>query len=213
MRLVSVLYDCFHPFHILNGIKDLIVSIDPQDLRKGDILLLHGGEDISPSIYGKEVSIYTGAGPKLSRRDQIETNMAQEAINLGIPIIGICRGAQLLCAIAGGHLIQHVNHHGRDHQVESFDGKKMAVNSCHHQMMFPWTVPHEMVLSLKPPISDVHFDVNNDVVITEEPEGVYFNEIKGFAWQFHPEWMDTMRPVNQYIMSYTNQKLTELSYG
>ncbi len=80
-------------------------------------------------------------------------------------------------------------------------------------MMFPWTVDHEMILSIKPPISDVHFDVDNDITMAEEPEGVYFNKIKGFAWQFHPEWLDENLEINKYIRNFTNNKLKEFGYA
>jgi len=111
---------------------------EPEDLvNTNSILILHGGEDISPAIYGQTPSKYTRAGRKLSQRDKHEVALAEQAIKLGIPIFGICRGAQLACAIAGGSLVQHVeNHITSGHNIVTATGETYKTSSCHHQMMF-----------------------------------------------------------------------------
>ena len=116
-RLVSAIYRGFGPFGNLRNVSDFDVVEHPTELGTDDILLLHGGADISPSLYNHPVHEYTGAGDQPSRRDRTEWALVEQAVKLGVPIIGICRGMQLLCAFAGGSLIQDVDNHSGNHKV------------------------------------------------------------------------------------------------
>jgi carbamoylphosphate synthase small subunit len=79
-------------------------------------------------------------------RDLYETEMFANAIKYGIPMLGICRGAQFLTVMNGGSLIQDVNHHTGNHGIKLSKtdapdnwkkGYSMNVTSTHHQMMDP----------------------------------------------------------------------------
>lgn len=177
---------------------------DPKELQEKDILILHGGADISPLLYKKSPSRYTHADQP-SRRDVIEWNMLQRAIELGVPIIGICRGGQMLCAAAGGILAQHVNNHGGNHDVDTHDGQRLRVNSIHHQMMVPDGTEHKLLAWTAPKLSDVYWSTDahgQDVQITveKEPELIYFPKIKGMAIQWHPEMMGSKTLSTQFIV-------------
>lgn len=201
MRLVSGIYRGGYPFDSLPCVDDEIHTSNPDDLKQGDILVIWGGEDISPTLYGKPVSRFTGADEKPSRRDDTEWALMRKASALEIPIIGVCRGAQMLCAFAGGTLYQDVNRHGGYHIVETPDGYTFRTNSIHHQMMNPFNVKHEMLASIKTPLATHHYDVENLVEVKEEPEFVYFPEVKGYAVQWHPEAMDVDCEATKYIFS------------
>lgn len=199
MRLVSGFYHGGHPFDKLPGITAEISSKDPDELEPNDLLVIWGGEDISPELYNKPASIYSGAKHGISYRDKVEWGLMQRAKALQIPIVGVCRGAQMLCALAGGYLLQHVNNHGGRHMVETPNGYEFITNSIHHQMMYPFDVKHEMLASIKDPRATQHYDVDEQVKVTEEPEFVYFPEVKGFAIQWHPEGMDVKSPATEYV--------------
>lgn len=119
-----------------------------------DALLLSGGEDLDPSWYG------TAASPDLGEvdreRDLFELALFAAARQRGMPILGICRGIQLVNVALGGTLWQHlpgerpsaVDHDRRDartartHGVSVEAGSRVAavlgcstldVNSFHHQ--------------------------------------------------------------------------------
>ena len=206
MKLYSAYYHGAYPFDALPNITNILSIQSPEEMKENGILVLWGGEDISPSIYNKPVSSHTWAGAKLSKRDVVEVELAKAAIEKGLPIIGVCRGAQLLCALAGGTLIQHVNNHGGRHPVVTKDKEYISVNSIHHQMMNPFNVKHEMRAWIENHRSDVHIDVDDagtefNASIPVEPEYVYFPEIKGFAIQWHPEGMAFNSPANQYILN------------
>jgi putative glutamine amidotransferase len=125
-------------------------AVEPDDLlAQVDGLLLAGGADVDPASYGAEPE------PETTRtcppRDAFEIALARRALELDMPLLGICRGMQLMNVAAGGTLVQHVDHeplHRRklgafgDHDVELEPGslaaravgaERSAVKSHHHQ--------------------------------------------------------------------------------
>jgi len=121
-----------------------------------DGLLLSGGGDISPALYGEEDGGLLWALDE--RRDRTELALARWALAEGLPLLAICRGIQVLNVAAGGTLIQdiptqvrgalsHSTVAGRPmdvvtHTVQVAAGSRLAalvgtgelgVNSAHHQ--------------------------------------------------------------------------------
>jgi putative glutamine amidotransferase len=75
-------------------------------LDRVDALLLAGGADIDPASYGAEPHAETkGTWPD---RDAFEIALAQRALERDMPVLGICRGMQLLNVALGGSLDQHL---------------------------------------------------------------------------------------------------------
>lgn len=208
MRLVSAIYQDYFPFDTLPMVDECTHTIEPETLKAGDILVVWGGEDISPSLYNKNKSRATGADMQPSRRDRIEWALMQRAKELNIPIIGVCRGAQMLCALAGGFLIQDVNNHFGRHPVYTDEGLEIQVNSIHHQMMYPFEVDHQM-LAHTPKLSDYHTDEDRNIThkLDVEPEFVYFPKVKGFAIQWHPEAMELRSKATQFVLSQVEKKV------
>jgi putative glutamine amidotransferase len=126
---------------------------DPARLAERlDGLLLVGGPDIHPSRYdqvpGEHNTDYD------QQRDQFEIDLFQAGLAQGLPMLGVCRGHQLINVALGGSLIQHLtaalgpDHQGaaayrtdRTHRVRlepgsrlaGLLGQEVAVNSFHHQ--------------------------------------------------------------------------------
>ena len=209
MRLVSAVWGDYHPFNTLNLVTSMVETSDPDTLQPNDILVVWGGGDIHPSLYDKGRSRFSGAYELPSKRDITEWNLMQRAKELDVPIIGVCRGAQMLCALAGGFLIQHVQNHGGRHMVVTNDNQSFPVNSIHHQMLYPFNIEHEMVAWCPTNLSDVHYDVDTDIPMPVEPEFVYFPQIKGFAIQWHPEMLAIEAAANQYVINFINQRVKE----
>lgn len=180
-----------------------------QLTTKNSILVLHGGGDISPSLYGQRPSKLTGANDELSARDVSELLLAKRAIELGIPIFGICRGAQLACAIAGGSLVQHVdNHIGHTHEIVTKDGELYSTTTCHHQMMNPFKIDHELIAWSAPSLSERYIiEGEKQIEMPVEPEVVFFPQIKCLAVQGHPEWMPESSAFVQYCLKLIEDKL------
>ena len=135
------------------------VWIDPSDLDKAisemlrcDGLLLSGGEDVNPLYYGQTPT--EKCGKIMPQRDIAEMKMLEAFLATNKPILGICRGEQLMNVFFGGTLHQDIGHiatcchkdfHQRGkgiHTVVPISGTKLAqimgteaftVNSLHHQ--------------------------------------------------------------------------------
>jgi putative glutamine amidotransferase len=72
---------------------------------KIDGVLLQGGNDLDPRLYGEEMR---GSVDPQPFRDGFELKVIEYALKYGIPIFGVCRGFQLLNVALGGALIQHL---------------------------------------------------------------------------------------------------------
>ncbi len=85
-------------------------QIDENDIEEHlallDGLLVSGGPDADPRYFGEEPS--PGLGAVNPRMDEYEIHLIQKALRLNMPILGICRGEQMLNIAAGGTLIQHI---------------------------------------------------------------------------------------------------------
>jgi putative glutamine amidotransferase len=110
-----------------------------------DGLVVAGGPDVEPVRYGAEPGPRTG--PPARERDAWELALIRAALDSGTPLLGICRGMQLLNVALGGTLVQHLDGHveavgvfGR-HPVTPVAGtlyaslvpEKSSVPTYHHQ--------------------------------------------------------------------------------
>ena len=120
-----------------------------------DALLLTGGEDIDPTLYGQSSDPNAGL-EVLRRRDEMELPLLRAALDRDLPVLCICRGMQLLNVALGGTLIQDLPSHRAErqdgrwvsahHQIYLSPGSKLAailgtggffrVNSRHHQGLY-----------------------------------------------------------------------------
>jgi putative glutamine amidotransferase len=80
-------------------------DLDADVLRVLDGLVLSGGADLGPELYGAEPEPLTVTRPD---RDVAEMALARGALAADLPILGVCRGMQLLTVAAGGTLHQHL---------------------------------------------------------------------------------------------------------
>lgn len=126
----------------------------PPDDRDADIvdrldgLVLAGGADLDPELYGAEPAPATVTRPE---RDRGEMLLLRRALELDKPVLGVCRGMQQLVIAAGGRLHQHLpdllGHHGHnpapgvygEHEARLTPGSRVAallgataVVHCHH---------------------------------------------------------------------------------
>ncbi|WP_036609754.1 gamma-glutamyl-gamma-aminobutyrate hydrolase family protein [Oribacterium sp. P6A1] len=120
-----------------------------------DGLILSGGQDVYPLNYGEEP--HRGLGGVCPERDEFDYALYREAKEKDMPVLGICRGSQIIATAEGGKLYQdlsemdnalkHNQGHTPDmpsHHVNIAEGTKLhkifgenriAVNSFHHQVI------------------------------------------------------------------------------
>jgi putative glutamine amidotransferase len=123
----------------------------PLSLDGFEGLVLTGGPDVDPALYGESRHAETDRPDK--ERDAVEASLIKDALARDLPVLAICRGLQILNVCEGGTLIQHLNpphrHQRTDgrrdqpvHEVSiekgtllaAIAGKdRMQVNSRHHQ--------------------------------------------------------------------------------
>jgi gamma-glutamyl-gamma-aminobutyrate hydrolase PuuD len=200
-------FNAHEPFaDLFAEVEIVFLATDPEDMGldrigKDDVILFGGGADISPTLYGQKPNRYTGAGNVLSGRDKAEKILFEHAQKVGAKSLGICRGAQLVCALSGGSLIQHVTNHGNSagHDMKTNDGQIIHVCSVHHQMMNPFNTEHELIGWAKDNISTCYL-VENDkqVEVKVEPEVVWFPKTQALGIQYHPEFMSVSDPAVLY---------------
>lgn len=149
-------------------------------------LILWGGEDVYPGFYGADP--HPKAGPFNQNRDVDEISQVERALLIKQPIVGVCRGAQLLCVMNGGTLWQHsLGHRNNDHALYGPDG--LICNSAaadHHQIMRP--VGNHEVLAWDDTPTYVYNSNNDKFIIARVPEVVWWPDTKCLGIQPHPEW-------------------------
>ena len=169
-----------------------------------DALILSGGGDINPLFVGEEPS------PRLrginQERDLPELMLTRLAYNRQIPILGICRGIQVLAAALGGKVAQDITinanvKHSQDadrseltHSVKVQQGstlfniygqEKLLVNSFHHQ-------------AVKDPGDKFRVVAKSTDGIVEAMESNEYKSILGVQW--HPECFEEGLPLFRWLV-------------
>ncbi|MBO1308874.1 gamma-glutamyl-gamma-aminobutyrate hydrolase family protein [Enterococcus sp. 669A] len=168
--------------------------------------LFTGGQDISPELYGAEKLVVCGETHQV--RDTMEIYCMEKALEEDTPILGICRGAQLLNVVSGGTLYQDLpterptetNHQMKppydkgQHEVQLVEGTMLAdildqsslsVNSYHHQGIKD--VGEKLTVTA----------ISEDGLV----EGIYLDEnqfVLGVQW--HPEFFASDTRENQRLI-------------
>ncbi|HUE67620.1 MAG TPA: gamma-glutamyl-gamma-aminobutyrate hydrolase family protein [Candidatus Acidoferrum sp.] len=159
-----------------------------------DGLLLPGGWDVDPAFYGEKKD--EKVGPIDRDLDETELRLFKQARGMDLPVLGICRGQQVINVAMGGSLVQHVDDHdvrgyGRKHLAHTIEvvdpeselgqaaGKdKIRVNSLHHQA----------IRRLAPGLHETAKGEDGTVEGVESDDGLIV------AVQCHPEELTTDAP-------------------
>ncbi|MFS8095604.1 gamma-glutamyl-gamma-aminobutyrate hydrolase family protein [Lentzea alba] len=98
-----------------------------------DGLVIAGGADIDPAAYGAEKHEMTGE-PRRDR-DDAELALVEAALKLDLPVLGVCRGMQVLNVALGGTLHQHIEGHNPAPAVFEHTEIEVARDSLLHQIL------------------------------------------------------------------------------
>lgn len=171
---------------------EIEVSLSPKAARRWDALVLPGGGDIDPALLPGRPALDPNChdiDPVLDRR---QLSLLDIFVQKKKPVLGICKGMQLICLFFGGGLIQHLPT-AEAHRYKEYDqfhtthavpgsflsalyGDTFTVNSAHHQgICLPQTPCQSSVLSV---IQTAHDGV---------PEGLIHRTLPILGLQWHPE--------------------------
>lgn len=182
-----------------------------NNIKDADLLILEGGTDVDSHRYGEKRSKY--AETPDTKRDQYEIELFKQAISLGIPILGICRGSQLICVLNHGKLVQHQPNPKRVHLIDTYDGKKITTTSSHHQAQYPFLLNKQdyKLIAWNTEKLNFHLDGEDKELSPEkEAEIVFYPKSKSLAIQGHPEWMNKHDDIKYYqnlVFNLLNNKL------
>ena len=192
------------------SLGDLVESLDG--------LILSGGVDMAPASYGESPLKPEWAGDQ--QRDEYEIQLVKEAMALDKPLLGICRGHQVLNVALGGTLFQDIltqnptarvhrdwdiydqNMHPVRLETQStwvrFGTKDGIINSVHHQA----------VKDLAPVLSIEAWSQDDDIVEAARLKGREDPYVRGVQW--HPEFQDPATrgfcAASRLFRAYFNQR-------
>lgn len=198
MKKILITFDNRDPSNYLCALEKAgakgTLATPHLNFKEFDGLLLGGGGDVAPSLYDAQNE---GSYGLSQERDDLDLACIHSFILEGKPILGICRGIQILNVAFGGTLIQHLpnaNRHigiGKDlyHTIrctaplKQIYGRSFLANSAHHQA----------IARLGRGLQPIAFSGDGCI------EGVIHEHLPILGVQFHPERMERGGLIFQYF--------------
>ncbi|MEV0118024.1 gamma-glutamyl-gamma-aminobutyrate hydrolase family protein [Streptomyces sp. NPDC050844] len=172
-------------------------SYAAEVVARVDGVVIAGGPDVEPVRYGAEPEEHTG--PPARERDAWELALIEAALASGTPLLGICRGMQLLNVALGGTLTQHMEGH-----VEA-----IGVFGTHEVKPVPDTLYASIVPEASTDVPTYHHQavarLGRDLVVSAHADDgtVEAVELPGSAWalgvQWHPEMGEDLRVMRALV--------------
>lgn len=196
-QLPAALLPAGYP-RLVQAAGGLAAMVPPDDpgcaaavVARLDGVVVAGGPDVEPARYGARPEERTG--PPARRRDAWELALIEAALASGTPLLGICRGMQLLNVALGGTLIQHLDGHR----------EQVGVFGTHTVKPVPGTLYESVVPEASTDVPTYHHQavdrVGRDLVVSAYAEDgtVEAVELPSPAWalgvQWHPEMGEDTR--------------------
>jgi len=175
---------------------------------EADLVIFTGGADVNPALYGEDPhssTIYNIG------RDEADLELYDECYKNGIPMFGVCRGAQFLHVMNGGKLIQDIDNHNGDHVLWDIKARKQIkkVSSVHHQACIRNPTGGMDTIAVASKSKTRWF---NPTTKTEGPatdvEAFFYRETCCFGVQGHPEYRNYPE-FRRWCLDYLNQFINE----
>lgn len=177
----------------------------PED---ADFVVFGGGADVDPVFYGEIPHAKTHTSPD---RDSMDLALYKKCLDQGIPMVGVCRGAQFLHVMNGGKLFQDIDEHYGEHCMWDIEKGILIpdVSSVHHQMVRPNKI-NGMKIVAEAHISKERW-LNPHTVQRgkgKDIEAFFYRDTCCFGVQGHPEYTGYpnftkwfLNCVNDYIIT------------
>lgn len=158
-------------------------------IEKVDLICFTGGADVGPQMYGQHRHPSTHID---NSRDVIDAGYFNIALAEDIPMVGICRGGQLLNVLSGGSMYQDVDNHTNDHVIKDLITEtEVFATSTHHQMMRP-SETAVVVATAQEATDKVYMNEHGTPVKAVKPEAdvevCYYPTTRALCFQPHPEY-------------------------
>ncbi|MFE8992603.1 gamma-glutamyl-gamma-aminobutyrate hydrolase family protein [Streptomyces collinus] len=186
------------------GLAAMLPPDDPEQaadaVARLDGLVIAGGPDVEPVRYGAEREERTG--PPAPDRDAWELALIDAALAAGVPLLGICRGMQLLNVALGGTLVQHIDGHAEvvgvfgGHAVKPVPGSLYA--GVVPEETFVPTYHHQAVGRLGEGLVPSAYAADGTVEAVELPSADW---VLGVQW--HPEMDEDVRVMRALVEAAT----------
>ena len=175
--------------------------------ERADLVVFTGGPDVNPALYGETCHNLTRYSDP---RDNEDIALYLKCVEQGIPMLGICRGAQFIHVMRGGKLYQDVDNHNGDHHI--WDTKQnfciTTVSSVHHQMVRPGNPGMEVLAEgSKSRTRWLNATDCDRTVGHRDIEAFFYRDICALGIQGHPEYRGytkfaqwTMALLEEYVV-------------
>lgn len=173
-------------------------AILDQYIENCDGFLFSGGVDVHPKYYGEEIKFDS---VKISEeRDSFELAFFKKVLASGKPVLGICRGAQLINVAMGGTLHQHIDGHSTNdrekvaHTVTVNAGSRLSEIIGEKSVIDVNTLHHQVIKDVAPDLVQVATSHDGYCEAVELPGHKFF-----IAVQWHPEGLSHYMPEENAI--------------
>ncbi|MEJ7684784.1 MAG: gamma-glutamyl-gamma-aminobutyrate hydrolase family protein [Segetibacter sp.] len=180
-----------------------------NDIYKCDGFILTGGVDVHPSLYGGNLEYENKPKAFEPERDEFEEKIYKYSQENKKPLLGICRGLQLVNVLQGGQLIQDLDtdRNIKHCRIEETDGKHDIridkntllhdialcdsgnINSAHHQAIDPDAIGDNLIVN-------AYDDCEEELI-----EGIEFKDKTNKAFMLCVQWHPERMPNKQSILS------------
>lgn len=215
-------WNWFTPEDLGDDLELVLLSFEKnnlEDIAACDGFVLTGGVDIDPAVYGGETGYDNQPESFEPDRDRFESLVYQYSQEHQLPLLGICRGLQLVNVLEGGKLVQDQGEANRQHmKIDDIDNlhevhvdrdsllfeiagiPAREVNSAHHQVIDGNKLGRNLRVNARSGAGDLTI------------EGIEFDDKTGKAFmlcvQWHPERMDDQE--NELTRNIKNKFLAEI---
>ncbi len=187
------------PYMLPPGVKDIAAWLAPLD-----IVVLSGGGDIQPKLYGEEQHPMLYALD--DQRDTTELLLIEHLLNKKLPTLAICRGMQMINVALGGSLYQHIpDHFGEkilhrapprqptSHKIKVKPNTKLSAMLNHTEFQAPsWH--HQAIKDLAKPLKAVAYAEDGVIEAVEHEAQPHL-----IAIQWHPELSRDAYPCEFFL--------------
>lgn len=186
------------PIALAGGVPVILARVedtldDVLDVLDG--VVIAGGRDIEPHRYGQEP--HELLGDPDPHRDEFELELVRKTLEHGVPLLGMCRGIQVLNVALGGTLVQDIgndDHWMREHTVRLTEGCKLARATGATTLEHCHSVHHQGLDRLASALVACGWAPDGQLEAVEMPSASW---VVGAQW--HPEDTATRQPTQQAI--------------